>query len=223
MSLRNNILLFSNLICFFAFGQTSNEFKNLLKILKPKALPTCFAYSLDEQKYFGAVYHVDTVLVKYDDSTKMELQEVYETTKYNKDPSLKLSPSFIKTYINTDTESLNDTENSAEDNSENSSYYAINLILKNKTIYAMTYERIFKSQGIPSSEKILCTYNLNGKLVSKIKVASFIFSGTGTGESGAKVPWFPIQKSCIDKNLIVKFDIGSKYKIGADGKIVETK
>lgn len=223
MSFRNNIILFCHLICFFSFGQTSGEFKNLLKILKPKTLPICFTYSLDEQKYFGAVYHVDTVLVKYDDSTKMELQEVYETTKYKKASKLKLSTSFIKTHINTDTEFLDDTENSAEDNSENSTYYAINLILKNKSIYALTYERIFMSQGIPSSEKILCTYNLNGKLISKITVASFIFSGTGTGESGAKVPWFPIEKSCIDKNLIVKFDIGNEYKIGIDGKIVQTK
>ncbi len=205
------------------FGQTPNEFKSLLKILKPKAIPTCFTYTRDEQIYFGAVYHLDTVSVKYDDSTKLEIQEVYETTKYKKDPKLKLSESFIAKYINADTESLNDTENNTDDNSTNTSYYAINLILKNKSIYIITYERIFASQGIPSSEKILCTYNLNGKLISKIKVASFIFSGTGTGESGAKVPWFPIQKSCIDKNLTVKVDIGNEYKISADGKVAQIK
>lgn len=223
MSVRYKILYLSNLICLLTFGQSTTEFNNLIKTLKTNAIPTCFTYTRDEQIYFGAIYHIDTVLVKYDDTTKKEIQEIYETTNYKKDTSLKLSENFIANYITVDTESLNDTENNIDDKPENTSYYAIDLILNNKSIYVITFERIFSSQGIPSSEKILCTYNLNGKLISKIKVASFIFSGTGTGESGAKVPWFPIEKSCIDKNLTVKFDIGNEYKINDDGRIIQTK
>lgn len=223
MSFRNSIFLICNIICLFTFGQTSIELKNLLKLLKPKTLPTCFTYSLDEQIYFGAVYHVDTVFVKYNDSTIIEIQEVYETTKYKKDQRLKLNPGFVKKYIDTDKKYLNESNNSLENNSENASYYATNLIIKSKIIYAVSYERIFKNQGILSSEKFLYTYNLNGKIISKIKVASFVFNGTGTGESGAKVPWFPIEKSCLDKNLVIKFDNGSEYKINPDGKTTQIK
>ena len=213
------------LLTFVVNGQTETTF---IKQFKPDSLPFCISYSHDEQVYFGAIYHTDTI--------EGEAQDVFEKNdNYQKDSSLLLTKEFVKQHLLPNTKFIYTLDDKSKDTLVkepigdflNSDFYAISSPISTKSFYLVLYERVFAISGIPSSEKFICTFTKNGKFISRTLIASFVFSGTGLSVSGARVPWFPDENGCINKDMTIKFTSRihgeKKYKIQTDGKIVETK
>ncbi|MBX7107632.1 MAG: hypothetical protein K1X61_03190 [Chitinophagales bacterium] len=213
------------LLTFVSFGQSA---KSITEMFKRDSLPICVSYSHDEQVYFGAIYHTDTI--------EGEAQDVFEkNASYQKDSSLLLTKEFVMQHLFPKSKysctlggKNNDTPAKASiEDFLNSDFYAISSPLTTKSYYVVLYERVFAINGIPGSEKYICTLDKNGKYISQVLIASFVFSGTGLSISGARVPWFTDENGCINKDLTIKFASqvhGEKrYKIQADGKIVETE
>ena len=88
-------------------------------------------------------------------------------------------------------------------------------------------ERIFEN-SMDSSEKYFCTFSKKGKFISRVVLASYIYSGTGTSISGERFPWFPEKDGCIEKDLIINIPEDNpgekeKYKINRKGQIIAIK
>jgi hypothetical protein len=201
-----------------SFGQNNSSITSFVNKFKQLTLPTCVEYSYEEQVYFGAVYHTDTVLIKEKDTSYYEIQEVYEMNNgYEKDTSSVLNRAGVKKYLLPPNDTSyyqwihNKTDTTFAD------FYAVSLVCVTKDFYGVIYEKIFSNGGIQSSEKYLCTFGADGKFISRVLIASFIFNGTGMGFSGSRVPVFAYEHSCIGKDLLIKTydeEINTdKYKI----------
>lgn len=212
-------------LTFIAFGQSSTNF---IEKFKPKSLPTCVSYSYEEQVYFGAIYHTETI--------KGEAQDIFKKNKnYQKDSSLLLTIEFVKQHLLPNTKYICTIDDKNKDTLDkeliedylNSDFYSISSLLTTSSFHMVLYERIFSISGIPSSEKFICTFTKNGEFVSRSLISSFAFNGTGLSISGARVPWFPVENGCINNDMTIKFTSrihgDKKYKIETDGKIIETK
>jgi hypothetical protein len=193
----------------------------------PVGVPFCVSYSHEEQVDFGAVYQTS--------KSDGELTDVFETNEnYERDTGRLLERSFVRKHLLPDAKYIYRIDDESKDTLLalpieeylNSEFYALQLILHSYMYYAVVYERIFDA-GLRSSEKYLCTFTPSGKYISRIRIASFIYSGTGISKSGARVPWFPIEKGCINSDLTINVKSESKtekkFKIVNDGKIVQTK
>ena len=221
---------------FLVFGQKAGPFTSFLKKFKPTTLPICVDYSHQEQIYFGAIYHTDTIYADDAGSTEFELVDVMvESGNYEKDTTLLLTQAAVKKYLlpnsahifTINPESGDTLYSTPVGEYLNSDFYAISRVLNTNRYYGVIYERIFYVSGIKSSEKYFCTISKQGNFISRIRIASFVYSGTGIGSSGVRVPWFPHQQGCIKKNSTIAFpsDYNQEtlYKISADGSIVKTK
>ncbi|MBL0049127.1 MAG: hypothetical protein IPP32_13665 [Bacteroidetes bacterium] len=225
MSSKISLSIISLLISFVSYGQSLTDF---LKVIQQDSLPICVPYSHEEQVYFGAIYRTDTI--------EGEAQDVFEKNdNYQKDSALLLTKEFVKQHLLPNTKfifALNSKHIDSLDKEPigdylNSDFYAISSLISTKSFYLVLYERVFAKGGISSSEKFVCTFTKNGNFISRTLIASFVFGGTGFSVSGARVPWFADESGCINKDMSIKFTSQTrgvkKYKIQADGKIVETK
>ena len=199
-------------------------------------LPDSIGYSYNDMVYFGAIYHTDTVAEQDGDSTYIELVDVYEKSEnYHNDQSLLIDKEFVKQYLLPDAKYIyyinergDTTYSEPIDDYLNSEFYAMNLLITTKNYYGVTYERLFSSGDIPSSEKYFCTFSKTGRFISRIEIASFVFSGTGFSDSGARFPWFKEVTGCISKDMTIDVthvddSTGVKYKVRSDGTIQEIK
>lgn len=224
MSKKISLSCITFLVSFVTYAQSQIDF---LKTFKPDSLPICVSYTYDEQVYFGAIYHTDTI--------EGEAQDVFEKNEsYQKDSSLLLTKEVVKHYLLPKTQFIYTIDDKSKDTLFkvpideylNADFYAISLLLTTSSFYMVLYERVFAQGGIPSSEKFICVFTKEGKFISRTLIASFVFSGTGYSVSGARVPWFSDESACINKNMIIKFTSRihgeKKYKIQTNGKIVET-
>ena len=214
----NILLLLGNLI---GFTQTFKEIKKF----PLKQLPIVIDYSLDEQKYYGAIYHTDTLKIQGEDSTELIIEEVYETSVYKKDSTLLLSEDFVKTYLLFSNESLYHQEDWDQGDSIINQFYAVGSIKFSKSYTGIIYERFYILRSFPNSEKYLCILDAQHHLVSKLKIASFIFGGWGIGYSGGKVPWFPFELGTIQKDLHILIhhsqgDPDTLFKLDVKGNII---
>ncbi len=224
-------LLLTLLALFFSlvsFGQLTHYFiEEYPQNIFPNGVPFCVNYSHEEQVDFGAIYTTDT--------TDGEISDTYETNEnYEKDSNKLLAKDYVRQHLLPDTKFIYTIDNKNKDtlfalpidDYLNSDFYAMHTVLKSNKFYAVTYERIFANE-LRSSEKFLCTFSKSEKFISRILIASFIYSGTGYSYSGARVPWFPHEQGCINKDRTINFlspNHGDKnYKIQADGQIVEAK
>ncbi|MBK9482685.1 MAG: hypothetical protein IPO02_12065 [Bacteroidetes bacterium] len=220
-----NLTIILLYLTFVSYGQSATT---IIEQFKPDSLPMCLSYSHDEQVYFGAIYHTDTI--------EGEAQDVFEKNdSYQKDSSLLLTKEFVKQHLlpnskficTLDDKNKDTLVKEPIDDYLNSDFYAISSLLTTKSFYVVLYERVFAISGIPSSEKYICTFTKNGIFISRNLIASFVFSGTGLSISGARVPWFPDENGCIYEDLSIKSTSPvhgeKKHKIQTDGKIVETK
>jgi hypothetical protein len=193
----------------------------------PIGVPICVSYSNEEKIDFGSVYHTR--------ETDGELTDVFETNEnFERDKSRLLLPSFVKQHLLPDTKFIYNIDEKSKDTLLklpieeylNSDFYALQLILHTYMYYAVIYERIFDA-GLKSSQKYLCTFTPTGKFISRIRIASFIYSGTAISNSGARVPWFLIEEGCINSDLSVNRKSEStgetKFKIQPGGYIIEVK
>lgn len=224
MSSKISLVSITLLVSFVSFGQTQIDF---LKTFKPDSLPSCVTYSYDEQVYFGAIYHTDTI--------EGEAQDVFEKSEsYQKDSSLLLTKEVVKHYLLPRSQFIYTIDGKSKDTLFkvpideylNADFYAISLLHTTSSFYMVLYERVFAQGGIPSSEKFICSFTRDGKFISRALIASFVYRGTGYSASGARVPWFSDESACITNNMTIKFASRihgeKKYKIQTDGKIVET-
>lgn len=231
VSLIFGMLFFTNNV----FGQKTTSTDSFIELFKPDTLPTCIEYSYEEQVYFGAVFYTDSVLVEQEDEEPYwELQDIYEEATYERDTTLLLDKAFVKKSLLPHVAALyylgekGDTlySDSIGEYLE-SGFYPIALLITSKKYYGVVYERSFFSSGIESSEKYLCTFSKKGDFISRILIASFVYSGTGMSSSGARVPWFPQETGCIDKKIHIVFyselDEKKIFAIKKDGRIVEIK
>ncbi len=225
MNCKIKLTLILSLIFLAVRGQTTSPF---LKQFKQTSLPVCIKYTHEEQIYFGAIYHTDTI--------DGELQDVFEKNdNYQKDSLLLLSKEFVKMHLLPNTKYIYRIDDNKKDTlgSEliddylNSDFYAISSIPTVNTFHIVIYERIFSISDIRSSEKFICTITKSGKFIYRNLIASFTFSGTSITNSGGRVPWFPLEYGCINRDLTINKSSENygeiKYKILPDGKIVITK
>ncbi len=216
------------LMTVFANGQVNQYFiEEYPQDTFPCGIPFCVSYSHEEQVDFGAIYHTDTI--------EGELQDIFESNELFERDSMRLLPKdFVKLHLLPLTKLLDSTDSKNKDSTPGESldeylkadFYARQLVVKTTMYYGVIYERIF-AEGLRSSEKFLSTFDISGNFISRIKIASFIFNGTGFSSSGQRVPWFPLEYGCIQKDLKIKFisqEHGNKnYKIEANGEIIEIK
>jgi hypothetical protein len=211
----------------FANGQVNQYFiEEYPQDTFPCGIPFCVSYSHEEQVDFGAIYHTDTI--------EGELQDVYESNEnFERDTMRILPKDFVKLhllsatpFISSDFKNKDSALTVQLNDFLNADFFGLHVVLKTKMYYGVIYERVF-AEGMRSSEKMFCTFGTNGKFISSIKIASFIFNGTGYSSSGQRVPWFPLEYGCIQKDLKIKFisqEHGDKnYKIEANGEIIEIK
>ena len=226
-----------SVVTTFVSAQKTTGLKDFTEKFSPDTLPNCIDYSYDEKVHFGAIYHTDTVMVKDNDTTYLKLEDVFETNEdYKNDTALRLEKKLVKEYLVPDAKFIDHKDDANSDTlySEptndylSSEFYAISLLVETKKFYGVTYERLFSSGDLPSSEKYFCTYSKTGRFISRILIASFVFSGTGFNDSGARVPWFPEVTGCINKDLTIKVthtDNGNmvRYMVQDDGIIRKLK
>lgn len=216
------------LMTVFAYGQVNQYFiEEYPQDTFPCGIPFCVNYSHEEQVDFGAIYRTDTI--------EGELQDIYELNESFERDSMRILPKdFVKLHLLPATKFIYSINSKNKDTTLSESldeylkadFYAWQLVVKTTMYYGVIYERIF-AEGLRSSEKFLSTFDISGNFISRIKIATFIFNGTGYSSSSQRVPWFPLEHGCIQKDLKVKFisqEHGEKnYKIEANGEIVELK
>lgn len=98
-------------------------------------------------------------------------------------------------------------------------YYAIKKYNSGQNFYMVIFEKRYVYSGYPVSQRYLCTISKAGNYIDKIKIASAEYSGTYVLDDGFRAPWFPDEKSVIEKSLkIGLFDqgIGFITKAGSD-------
>ena len=228
MTFRLILIFVAQLFCSVTMGQTVSEFEKLKKMFVTQSLPISITYSFEEQVFFGAVYHNDTTYEKEGDSTILVIEEVYDTNSYQKDSTLLIDRNLAQKYLLDKNEPVYYIEDWANNDTAYSSYYAVCKFDVSNKYYGLIYERLFMAQYYPASEKFICVFNKKGKLVSKCRIASFIYGGSGIGDSGGRVPWFPYEESVIDKNFKITIhnsygDPDKSYKIEQNGEIVPEK
>lgn len=188
--------------------------EELLSKFGTDSLPLCLTYSQQEKVSFGAVYEADTVEVVEDDTSYFEIVDRYLENDYTRDTAKLIGKKYFGFNISPEDPYMKDRPVEV---------YAGQLVLNTSAFYGVTAEILYTTAyGIPSSEKHLYTIDKKGNLVSDIVLASFIFSGTGTGSSGAKVPFFQLLEGCVENDRTIRTEgsIASMYRILENGKIV---
>lgn len=192
----------------------SQQVESLLSKFTISGPPVCLTYSPEEQISFDAVYETDTLKVIEEDTSYFEIVDRYLSNSYTRDTAKLIENDSTGFHV------LPADHYRKESTVE---VYAGNLIWSTPSFYGVTVEVIYTTgYSIPSSEKHFCTIDRKGKLLSDVVVASFIFSGTGTGTSGAKVPFFQLLQGCIESDRTIRTEGSavSMYRILENGKIV---
>ncbi len=200
-------------------GQTPG-FRNFIKLFPKRNLPVCIQYAdkeFDIQKYVPEEEEMR-------DSIAKDKIITYKNTILAKSDSLELSYELVKTYLLADSETVTLYWPNDYPDTMHPVYYVNERLLTDKNFFSLIYERQFSDgSGNPYAYKYLCTLSAKGKLIDKVVLASAEYSGTGILGSGFRVPWFPDNKSCINKDLVITFTGNDEhvviYKIDDKGKI----
>ncbi|MBI4929354.1 MAG: hypothetical protein HY841_01220 [Bacteroidetes bacterium] len=192
-----------------SFSQdTTKTVDNFLKLFPKTNLPVCIDYKKD--KFLKQDGQQGEILAKPD--------------------SQIISNDLVKKFLLADTEQLY-YYNTFGDTSD-CNFYSIKRISTDKSFNIIVYERQYNLHGWTYSEKFLCTLTKQGKLISKVLVASYNQQDFFISSDGGRVPFYAEKKGCIEKGLqinviIISDNVGGaneiaiSYLINADGQIIK--
>jgi hypothetical protein len=192
--------------------QTNNEFLNLIKTYRVDSLPFCIKYSEDTK----------SSIENYDFESNQDEGNFTDEDTLN---DLIVRKFFFggknKVYVQNlwsgDTMDVDSINNYLKSNT----IYLTSILIKTRKFVGIVFSRD-EAEG---SEIYFCTFNKNGKLISKIQLAFYMHSGSYTNEEGGRSPWYAEKIGCIEKDFTINTDNGQnetlKYQILTSGKIMK--
>jgi hypothetical protein len=211
---------FPAIFLFFACGSPAqnDSLKALLALFKPAGLP--LHVNFNSEAVMAPIYQGDSKDgVSYNDYIPSGVD--------HNDSLIEIPPGFLPGYFHESAvrEDLGEYADTAQ-------YFCFALWKLPVTgFYALLYEKYFLVSGMSSAEKYLVTIDSCGKFISKLMLASCVYSGTSIysdpDDPGAydRRPWYPINFGNIDKDrsITIYFEENAKqgkYKIDKEGNII---
>jgi hypothetical protein len=210
------------LLSIQSYSQKENSFSEFLNLFPKAELPLCIEYP-------DSTLSFEELPEEFQDSTGSRIQVVDGILE--KDSSLAIPDKFVLKYLLGDSESLY-----YQDEFDTSKYFysPVCLVYKTHNFYGLVYEKQFWINYYSFSEKYFCSFNRNGKIISKVLIAHCGYGGLSTyddddgdPDSYLRVPFFLIEEGCFSTNNSFTYKLNGgnekKYSINTKGIITEIK
>jgi hypothetical protein len=211
------MLLFTA-VSLLAAAQKSKPFDAFKAKFRTDTLPYCAEYTEDQKEFFNppefdfkhypgkmAAYINDSLMLSVDWVKQFLYPNEKRVVVYDLRTGDTLYTDSITAYIARHT------------------FYANGILVKNMKFIGLIVERL-ETDG---SEKYLCTFDRDGKLLSKLSLGYYLHSGSyAMDDAGLRAPYYEEKTGCIDTDLTIKVKLNhtdSRYTVMPDGKIVEVK